>query len=116
MARAVARELRAELFEIDGVSKIDERDLRDPEFTVLVTREKLERYDVTLEEVVALLAATNRNVPAGELGRADGGEYGVKAAGNYLTAGDLEETVIRQDTGIARNVHLFARHQPSNRP
>ena len=90
VARAVARELREELFTIDGVAKIDDRDLREPEYTVFVDRMRLERYDVTLEEVVALAAATNRNVPAGELARGDGDEYGIKAAGNYLTARDLE--------------------------
>ncbi|MHC4548796.1 MAG: efflux RND transporter permease subunit [Planctomycetota bacterium] len=97
VARAVARELRENLLEIDGVGKVDDRDLREPEYTVRVDRHRLERYDVTLEEVVALLEATNRNVPAGELHHGDGGEFGIKAAGNYLTARDLEETVIRQD-------------------
>jgi HAE1 family hydrophobic/amphiphilic exporter-1 len=106
VARAVARELREELFTIDGVAKIDDRDLREPEYTVLVDRTRLERYDVTLEEVVALAAATNRNVPAGELARIDGDEYGIKAAGNYLTARDLEETVIRQDPDGA---HILVR-------
>lgn len=101
VARAVARELREELLEIDGVSKIRDRDLREPEFTVRVDPERLERYDLTLEEVMALLEATNRNVPAGEVSRQGGVEVGVKAAGNYLTARDLEQTIIRQDPGGA---------------
>jgi len=96
VARAVARDLRDELLDIDGVSKIDDRNLREPEYGVFVSRDRLERYDLTLEEVAGLLEATNRNVPAGELERG-GAEAAVKAAGNYLSARDLEETVIRQD-------------------
>jgi len=101
VAREVARELREILLEIDGVAKIEDRDLREPELTVFVDPQKLERFDVTLEEVLDLLQATNRNVPAGELGNAAGGEIGVKAAGNYLTLRDLADTIIRQDPGGA---------------
>jgi len=96
VARA-ARELREELLAIDGIAKIDERNLRDPEYTVFVSRARAERYDLTLDEIVGLLRATNRNVPAGEMARADGSEVAVKAAGNYVTRRDLEDTVIRQD-------------------
>jgi len=99
VARAVARELREELLELDGVAKVDDRDLREPEYTVLVDRTKLERYDVTLLEVADLLSVTNRNVPAGEVGAAGGLEIGLKVAGNYLTARDVEETVVRPDPG-----------------
>ncbi len=98
-ARAVARRLREELLRIDGVAKIDERDIRDPEYTILVDSARAERYDVTLPEIAQLLQATNRDVPAGEIGLQGGGEIALKAAGNYRSLADVEETVIRQDPG-----------------
>jgi len=98
-ARAVARELREELLEIDGVAKVDDRNIRDREVHVDVDPARLERYDVTLEEVLALLEAGNRNVPAGELKRATGAEAGLKAEGNYTTARDVESAVVRNDAG-----------------
>jgi len=97
VARAVARELRDLLLDVDGVAKVEDRDLREPEYTVLVDRDRLQRYDLTLEEVAALLEATNRNVPAGEVEAGGGVEFGLKAAGNYLEPRDLADTVIRQD-------------------
>jgi len=101
VARSVARELREELLAIDGVAKVQDRDLREPEVQVLVDPERAERHDVTLEEIVRRLRATNRNVPAGELKTASGGEIGVKAAGNYLSTRDVEETVVREDASGA---------------
>ena len=53
---------------IDRVDDIDDRGIRDPEFTIHVDRVRAERYDLTLEEIVGLLGATNRNIPAGEVG------------------------------------------------
>ena len=100
-ARAMARELRDLLLDVDGVAKVDDQGIREPEITILCDRARLERFDVTLEEVAALLAATNRNVPAGELATADGAEYGLKAAGNYRGARDVLDTVVRQDPGGA---------------
>jgi len=97
VARAVARELREDLIEIDGVAKVDDRNIRDRELHVDVDPERLQRHDVTFEEVLALLETGNRNVPAGELKRAGGAEAGVKAEGNYTTARDLENAVIRND-------------------
>jgi HAE1 family hydrophobic/amphiphilic exporter-1 len=101
VAREVARELREDLLDIDGISKIEDRNIREPEFTVFVDRERAERFDVTLEEVVTLLRATNRNIPAGEVGGGVGVEAAVKAAGNYKSIAELEQTVIRQDPGGA---------------
>ena len=101
VARRVARRLRERLLTIDGIAKVDDRNIREPEFTVYVDRAKAERYDVTIEEILDLLGATNRNVPAGELRRGDGAELGLKAAGNYLTRRDLERTVVRRLPGGA---------------
>ncbi|MCZ6785646.1 MAG: efflux RND transporter permease subunit, partial [Planctomycetota bacterium] len=98
-ARRVARDLREQLLTIDGVAKIDDRNLRDPEFTILVDRARMDRYDITFEEVAALLEATNRNVPAGEIRLRGGAEVAVKAKGNYIDARDISETIIRQDAG-----------------
>jgi len=123
VARAIARELREELLAFDGIAKIDDRNIRDPEYTVFVDRRKAERYDVTIEEVVGLLKATNRNVPAGEVARPDGSEIAVKAAGNYRTLGELADTIIRQDPGgahvrvsdIARVVRGYAERDVRSR-
>ncbi len=106
VARQVARELREVLLDIDGVAKIDDRNFRDPELTVSIDPALLERYNVTLEEVLGLLELTNRNIPAGEIGGATSAEVGVKAAGNYKTVSDLAETVVRQDPGGA---HVLVR-------
>ncbi|MFQ5845743.1 MAG: efflux RND transporter permease subunit, partial [Planctomycetota bacterium] len=97
VARAVARQLREELLALNGVAKVGDRGIRDPEYAVLVDREKAERYDLTLLEIAALLEATNRDVPAGEIELSGGGEIALKAAGNYRTRADVERTVIRQD-------------------
>ncbi len=98
VARHVARELREELIDIDGVAKVDDRDLREPEFSVHIDPRRLEQHDLTLEEVLALLQATNKNIPAGEI-RRQGTEIAVTAAGNYLSSRDLADTVIRHDPG-----------------
>lgn len=106
VAREVARALREELLRIDGVAKVDDRNLRDPEFTVLLDRERLDRHDLTVEEVVAALETTNRNIPAGSVRAGAEGELALRAAGNYRAARDVEETVVRRDPGGA---HLRVR-------
>ncbi len=58
--RQIANRLEKEIEALPGVARVDKLSFRDPEIRVAVSREKLNRYYLTLQDVA--LAIRNRNI------------------------------------------------------
>ncbi|MBU1083726.1 MAG: efflux RND transporter permease subunit, partial [Candidatus Omnitrophica bacterium] len=94
-----AEALEDEIENIDGVAKITKSGYRDREIQVRVIPEKLEEYYVSVDEIEEALAARNISIPAGEMNTEDT-EYSVRTTGEFDTAAEIEEVVIRaNDSG-----------------
>jgi HAE1 family hydrophobic/amphiphilic exporter-1 len=102
--RAVARDLKDELRAIDGVLRIKEVGLRDPEIHVLVDKNKLEALGLSLLEVADVLRRSNLNIPAGHIdGPAE--EFTVRAVGDVRTAEQLGEICIKKSP-VGAHIYL----------
>ena len=96
--RDLAEELQDELEAVEGVLEVSITGIRDREVWVEVDPNRLERYSLTLAQVVGALAAKNMNVPAGELkiGRA---EYLLRTVGEFDSIRQIQNVIVRQIPG-----------------
>jgi HAE1 family hydrophobic/amphiphilic exporter-1 len=101
----VAYKLKPVLREIPGVSKVDAKLIRDREIHVLADRDALRKYDLTLQEISAILVQYNRNLPSGTLQQAES-EISVRAAGGVTDPKQLGSIVVRKNP---RGGHVYLR-------
>ncbi|MGE0267591.1 MAG: efflux RND transporter permease subunit [Candidatus Omnitrophota bacterium] len=97
--RQYAESLKDQLLDIDGVSQVNEIGWRDYEFWVEVDPKKLTEYYVSLQEIMDALQTRNVTVPGGQL-TADDKEFNVRTTGEFKTAEEIGEVIIRaNDSG-----------------
>ncbi|MFH1790898.1 MAG: efflux RND transporter permease subunit [Candidatus Omnitrophota bacterium] len=102
------------LEDIKGVARIRKSGYRDREIQILVDPDKMSGLYVSMDEIEEALASRNISVPAGRLDT-DTVEYSVRTTGEFLTAGEVEDVIIRaNDSGnwlrirdVARVVDTF---------
>jgi multidrug efflux pump len=83
----LAREVEDELERVQGVSDVEVAGIREREATVVVRREALDSYGLSLSDVVGALSAANASVPVGTI-EVDRIEYAVGFEGDL---GDPDE-------------------------
>ncbi|MGB0454618.1 MAG: efflux RND transporter permease subunit [Bacteriovoracaceae bacterium] len=69
---------------------------RDREFTILLNREKMNRYHISIEEVANVLRGRNLNIPSGDL-KNDQTRFLVRLDGKVENTKQLEEIYIRSN-------------------
>jgi len=96
--RTIADELYDEIKEIRNVSKVEKMGMRDREIWVEVDPHRLYNFNLTLSEVMQVLAGKNLNMPGGRLqtGRS---EFLLRTVGEIDAAQDLKSVILRQDYG-----------------
>ncbi len=96
--RKLAEELQDEIEAVEGVLEVDMIGERDREIWVEIDPDRLDRYSLTLQQVVGALAAKNMNVPAGELkiGRL---EYLLRTVGEFDSIDQIQDVIVRQIPG-----------------
>ncbi|MDD4956060.1 MAG: efflux RND transporter permease subunit [Candidatus Omnitrophica bacterium] len=111
--RKYADALEDILEDIKGVAKVDKAGYRDREMRVLVYPDKLREYYVSLDEIEKALADRNISIPAGEIDTRTI-EYSVRTTGEFNTAGEVEDVVIRaNDSGNWLKIRDVARVEDS---
>ncbi len=102
-----AETLRDRLRGIRGVSDIELVGVRDREVTIGLYRERLESYEVGLQEVVNAIQRTNITTPGGTL-TAEDREYLLRTVGEVRDAQQLNNTVIRGPEGAGGQALLLS--------
>ncbi|MCZ6785943.1 MAG: efflux RND transporter permease subunit, partial [Planctomycetota bacterium] len=92
--REVAKDVRDDLLDFPGISRITLSGLREREIWVEVIPEKLEEYGLTLEEVGSVLARSNLDLPGGQL-KGERGNIRIRTLGEKERARELEMTLVR---------------------
>ena len=92
--REVAKDVRDDLLDFPGISRITLSGLREREIWVEVIPEKLEEYGLTLEEVGSVLARSNLDLPGGQL-KGERGNIRVRTMREKDRARELEMTLVR---------------------
>ncbi|MFH0877476.1 MAG: efflux RND transporter permease subunit, partial [Candidatus Omnitrophota bacterium] len=110
--RRWADELKEEFEDISGVASVRRNGWRDEQFWVEPDLNRMYAYHVSIEEMMEALKAQNIMVPAGKI-RTDGQDFMVKTKGEFYTAPEIAETVIRaNDAGNWLKIKdvAFVRH------
>jgi multidrug efflux pump subunit AcrB len=90
----VAEDLKRELEDIDGVSKIDMNGFLDLEVHVMADADLMDHYGVSLGEIIAALSAQNLDMPGGQAEMGDS-SYKLRVLGKYTDMEDIGSTVLR---------------------
>ncbi|MDP7250052.1 MAG: efflux RND transporter permease subunit [Planctomycetota bacterium] len=92
--REEARKVREELLELDAISDTVVSGIRDKEIWVEVRPEQLEEFGLTFMEVGQAVAATNLDLPGGQI-KSETGNIRVRTTGEEDRARQLEEIIVR---------------------
>ena len=94
----LAEALQDQIETVEGVLEVSVYGIRNRQIWVEVNPERLDRYSLTLQQIVGALAAKNMNVPAGELkiGRS---EYLLRTVGEFDSIDQIQNVIVRQIPG-----------------
>ncbi|MDP8265884.1 MAG: efflux RND transporter permease subunit [Candidatus Aceula meridiana] len=92
--RQYAESLEDQILDIKGVASISRIGWRDPEFWVEVDPVKLNEYHISLQEIMTALNRRNVTLPGGLL-TTDDVEYNIRVTGDFKTADQIAEVIIR---------------------
>lgn len=91
---ALAEEARADLLRDPGITQVEVTGAPDPEIAIEVSREDLEKYNLTLDEVARSVTASSLELPGGAIETASG-DLLVRVADRKLQGRQFEDIVIR---------------------
>ena len=96
---ALGDELEMQLKKVEGVSKVDISGTREREIQVVVRKEQLANYGLSLNQVIAAIAGANASSPIGSITVADV-DYPIKFSGSIENAIEVPEITIQTASGV----------------
>lgn len=96
---ALGDELEMQLKKVEGVSKVDISGTREREIQVVVRKEQLANYGLSLNQVIAAIAGANASSPIGSITVADV-DYPIKFSGSIENAIEVPEITIQTALGV----------------
>ncbi|MCP4903349.1 MAG: efflux RND transporter permease subunit [bacterium] len=93
--REVARDLKKRLRDLQGANSIKIRGDQEREVRVLVDRDAAARHGLSVLEISDRIRRNNLNLPAGTF-ETPGGEFTLRARGDFEGVEDLAETVVSE--------------------
>ena len=96
--RTVEDDIKPLLGQIDGVAAVEVNGGQVRELQVNLDPRRLEALSLPITEVAAKLAADNLDVPGGQV-RRDGKAVSLRTQGQYKTAAEIENVILRSDGG-----------------
>lgn len=92
--KQAARDIKDDLLDLPGVSDVTISGIRDDEISVEINPERLLEYNLTFDEIAAVIRQTNLDVSAGNL-RGDRSQVSVRTLGERQTGRELERLEVR---------------------
>lgn len=96
--RTVEDDLKPLLGQIDGVAAVEVNGGQVRELQVNVDPRRLEALNLPINEVAVKLAADNMDLPGGQV-RRDGKAVSLRTKGQFRTAAEIENVILRSDGG-----------------
>lgn len=96
---ALGEELEVILKKVEGVSKVDISGTRNREIQVVVRKEELANYGLSLNQVIASIQSANASFPIGTITVADI-DYPIKFAGAIENAVEIPDITIQSPSGV----------------
>jgi multidrug efflux pump subunit AcrB len=94
-----AEEMSDSMAKIREVSTVEMVGAENKQLAISVSRNKLENYDLTLDEIVRSLQLRNLNIPGGTVST-ETGEYLIRTVGELKDISDFGEVIIKQGVHI----------------
>ena len=91
------KKIASELEFVNGVSAVNKIPWPNKEVIVSVKRKLLQKYHVSLTEIIHALKTQNVQLPGGDAVDKKGKEFAIKTSGEFETLQDVENTVIRSN-------------------
>lgn len=91
--KRIAEDVRDELMAHPAISQVSLSGVRDYEISIELTEEGLQRYGLTLQQVIDAISAGSLDLPAGTL-RTRREEISVRTIGQRYTAHDFEDLIV----------------------
>ena len=95
-----AETIESEIKKVKGVSKVNVNGVRNREVQVVVKRESLNKFDISLDQIVSAIRLANANIPVGSITQ-DGIQYAVKFEGEIKDPGSIKNIPIISNGGVA---------------
>ena len=91
-------DVKAELLNVPGVSRVDVSGVRQREIQVVVEKDRLEQYGIRLTDVVAAIQTSNASLPVGAI-TVNNVEYALNFEGDITEARQVEDIAITTESG-----------------
>lgn len=90
--------LEESLQDLPGVARIEKKGYRDQEIKVQVDLEKLQIFDLSLQDIIGVLNRQNLSIPGGLLeSKETGREILIRTVGDFLNIEDVGNTIVRSN-------------------
>lgn len=94
----LGEELESDLENVKGVSRVDVSGVRAREVQVVISKESLDRYNLTLAQVVGAIQASNASLPIGAI-TVDNVEYALNFEGDITEATQVGDVTVATQGG-----------------
>jgi multidrug efflux pump len=91
-------DVKAELQNVTGVSRVDVSGVRHREIHVVVEKDRLEQYGISLTSVVSAIQSSNASLPIGAI-TVNNVEYALNFEGDITEARQVEDIAITTESG-----------------
>ena len=96
---ALGEDLKREIKKVKGVSKIDVSGTRKKEVQVIVRKDQLAKYGLSLNQVVSAISGANASFPIGNITVADV-DYPIKFSGSLESASEIPDITLQTVSGV----------------
>jgi multidrug efflux pump subunit AcrB len=96
---ALGDDLKNELKKVDGVSKVEISGVRKRQIQVVVRKDALVQYGLSLTQVIAAIQGANASLPIGSITVSDI-DYPIKFAGSIESAAEIPDITIQSASGV----------------
>ncbi|OAA86823.1 efflux RND transporter permease subunit [Clostridium ljungdahlii] len=100
-----ADDIKKELRDTEGVSRIDVKGKQDRQVNVQVDWNKVNKYEVSVKDICTVLSAQNIDIPSGSLNLATG-KIKVNTPGMFSSLHDIENTVIGVSSSTGETIRI----------
>ncbi|MDA3864585.1 MAG: efflux RND transporter permease subunit [Deltaproteobacteria bacterium] len=97
-AREIAKDIRDQLEDKEGVSTVEVFGLRDLQIKVEVDPDKMKGYNLSLQHIMQIIQAHKQDIPGGSV-KLKKGEYLIRVLGQKTSVKDIGNLIIRATNG-----------------
>lgn len=107
--RNLCESIKSELLAFPEISQAEVRGLKDFEISIEIEDEKLREYDLSFDELAAIIRASSFDMSGGVI-RTDGGDKLLRVKGQKYVRNEFEDIIVRADaTGTIIRLHQLAK-------